>query len=161
MKQIDIESFLSLEGYDTETRKSRRKNSDINTQEFFTPYEIVKKMTDKISDEDWSNPEKTFCDPCMGNGQFIVYIIWNRLQHGIDVYTAVNTCFGVELMEDNVRETRHRIIQLLDMLDIYYDEDIIMDTLLKNLVCADFFKWNFEQWRPYSPEELKKIAKKK
>ena len=160
MKDIDIEQFLSLEGYDTETRKARRKNSEVNTQEFFTPYEIVKKMADKIPDEDWSNPSKTFCDPCFGNGQFIVYIIWNRLQHGIDWYTAVNTCFGVELMQDNVREAHHRVIKLLDALDIYYDEDLVMDTLLKNLVCADFFKWNFDEWRMYTVDELKSINKK-
>ena len=39
----------------------RRKGSG-GTQEFFTPYSIVKKMCDSISEKDWSNPDKTFCD---------------------------------------------------------------------------------------------------
>ena len=30
----------------------------------------------------------------------------------------------------------------------------------RNLVCSDFFKWNFEEWRPYTEEELKKLKKK-
>ena len=141
---FDIEKFLSLEGYE-ETRKDRRKGSG-GSNEFFTPYSIVKKMCDKISDEDWSDPKKTFCETCFGNGQFVIYIIWNRLQHGIDWKTALETCYGVELMQDNVYETHERIIKLFDSLGINYDKDIAMDIMLKNLVCSDFFEWDFENW---------------
>ena len=66
---FNIEKFLDLTGYDTKERVSRRKNSKVNSQEFFTPYSIVKKMCDKISEEDWSNPNKTFCEPTFRNGQ--------------------------------------------------------------------------------------------
>ena len=62
INSFNIEKFLDLTGYDTEYRKSRRKNSKVNTQEFFTPYSIVKKMCDKVPEEDWSNPDKVFCD---------------------------------------------------------------------------------------------------
>ena len=68
MVKFNIEQFLNLQGYATDERKSRRKGSK-GTQEFFTPYEIVKKMGDKISEEDWIDTTKTFCDPCFGNGQ--------------------------------------------------------------------------------------------
>ena len=155
--KFNIEDFLSLDGYE-ETRKDRRKGSG-GSQEFFTPYSIVKKMCDKISEEDWSNPDKTFCEPCFGNGQFVIYIIWNRLQHGIDWKTALETLFGVELMQDNVYETHGRIIKLFDALGIDYDEDVAMDIMLNNLVCSDFFTWNFEEWRPYTSDELKLIQK--
>lgn len=157
VNSFNIEQFLDLSDYATEERKSRRKNSKINTQEFFTPYSIVKKMCDKVPEEDWSNPNKTFCEPCFGNGQFVIYIIWNRLQHGIDWKTTLETCTGVELMQDNVYETHGRIIKLFDVLGIDYDEDVAMDIMLKNLVCSDFFKWNFEEWRPYTDDELKKL----
>ena len=158
---FNIEQFLDLSDYATEERKSRRKGGSKSTQEFFTPYEIVKRMADKISEEDWSNSDKTFCEPCFGNGQFLIYIIWNRLQHGIDWKTALETCYGVELMQDNVYETHARIIKLFDALGIDYDEDIAMDIMLRNLVCNDFFTWNFEEWRPYTEEELKKQKTKK
>ena len=153
---FNIENFLDLEGYE-QSRLDRRKNNKEGkaTQEFFTPYSIVKKMGDKIPEEDWSNPNKTFCEPSFGNGQFVIYIIWNRLQHGIDWKTTLETCYGVELMQDNVYETHGRIIKLFDALGIDYDEDVAMDIMLKNLVCSDFFKWNFEKWRPYTEEELK------
>lgn len=156
---FNIEQFLSLEGYE-EIRKDRRKGHS-GTAEFFTPYSIVKKMADKISEEDWSDPNKIFCETCFGNGQFVIYIIWNRLQHGIDWKTALETLYGVELMQDNVYETHGRIIKLFDALDIDYDEDIAMDIMLKNLVCSDFFEWNFEEWRAYTEEELKKLNIKK
>ena len=55
---FDIEKFLDLTGYE-ETRKDRRKSKEINSQEFFTPYSIVKRMADKIPDEDWSNDKST------------------------------------------------------------------------------------------------------
>lgn len=67
---FDIEQFLNLDDYATEERVSRRKNSEANSQEFFTPYSIVKCMADKIQDEEWSDPEKTFLEPAAGNGQW-------------------------------------------------------------------------------------------
>ena len=154
MMKFNIEQFLNLQGYTTEERKSRRKGSK-GTQEFFTPYEIVKRMGGKISEEDWSNPDNTFCEPAFGNGQFVIYIIWNRLQHGIDWKTALETCYGVELMQDNVDETKERIIDLLNKLNIEYDKDVAYEIMNRNLVCSDFFKWNFEEWRPYREDELK------
>ena len=160
-KDFNIEQFLSLNGYDTEERKSRRKNSKINSQEFFTPYSIVKKMADKVPEDYWGDPTRTFLEPSMGNGQFVIYIIWNRLQHGIHWKTALETCYGVELMQDNVYETHGRIIKLFDALGIDYDEDIAMDIMLRNLVCHDFFKWNFKNWRPMTEEEIKQSKKKK
>ena len=39
-----IETLLDLTNYATDTRVARRKNSKVNTQEFFTPYSIVKLM---------------------------------------------------------------------------------------------------------------------
>ena len=50
-------------------------------------------------------------------------------------------------MQDNVYETHGRIIKLLDALDIDYDEDVAFDIMLENLVCSDFFEWDFENWR--------------
>ena len=144
-KSYMIKNLLDLTDYATETRKARRKGRK-STQEFFTPYEIVKKMADKVPEEDWADPTKTFCEPCFGNGQFVLYIIWNRIQHGVDYLTAIKTCYGVELMQDNVKETYERIFKLLDLLEIDYDKNEVLNVLKKNLVCSDFFEWDFENW---------------
>ena len=156
-----IEQILNIDNYATEDRVARRKGGSKSTQEFFTPYEIVKKMADKIPVEDWCNPDKTFLEPCFGNGQFVLYIIYKRILSGIDWRTTLSTLYGVELMQDNVAETKERIFGLLDKLNIQYDKSEAQSILDANLICSDFFEWNFEEWRPYTEDELKKISKKK
>lgn len=161
MKQIDIEKFLDLSNYATATRVSRRKNSDVNSQEFFTPYEIVKKIADKISESDWSNPEKTFLEPSFGNGQFVIFIIYNRIQHGVSWKDTLKTLFGVELMPDNVQETKDRIISLLSEMEIQFNKEEALKIIDHNLVCSNFFKWDFENWCPIKEPEPKKKPKSK
>ena len=150
-----IEQLLDLTNYATETRVARRKTGK-KTNEFFTPYSIVKRMADKIPDDDWSDPTKTFLESSFGNGQFVVYIVWNRIQHGIDWETALKTLYGVELMFDNVQECHDRVIDLLTKLGIEFDERTARKIMKKNLVCSDFFKWDFENWKPIFCETDKK-----
>ena len=158
LTNFNIEQFLSIDGYVNDVRKKRRKLSVgyKGSQEFFTPYSIVKRMCDKIPDSDWSDPKKTFLESSFGNGQFVVYIVWNRIQHGIDWETALKTLYGVELMTDNVIETHDRVIDLLTKLNIDFDERTARKIMKKNLVCSDFFKWDFEHWKPIFCETDKK-----
>ena len=144
---FNIEQLLDLTNYATEARVARRKTGK-KTQEYFTPYSIVKRMCDKIPDSDWSDPTKTFLEPSFGSGQFVVYIVWNRIQHGVDWETTLNTLYGVELMADNVLECHDRVIELLTKLNIDFDEYTARKIMKENLVCSDFFKWDFEHWRP-------------
>lgn len=158
---FDIEKFLDLSGYDNETRVSRRKDKTGDfSNEFFTPYEIVKKMCEKIPDQDWSNPDKTFLEPTCGNFQFIIYIIYKRILSGIDWKTAISTCYGVELMQDNVDEGKQRIFNLLESLGIDYNYEEVRSIVDHNFVCNDFYKWNFDEWRPMTEEEILEEEKK-
>ena len=145
---FDIEKFLSLEGYDNDIRKSRRKNSEVNSQEFFTPYSIVKKMADKVPDEEWSDSEKTFLEPAAGNGQFVCYIIYRRIISGISPEIAFKTCYATELMEDNVIEMKERCIDLLKKMNVDFNESEIRSIMDKNFVQADFFNWDYNNWKP-------------
>ena len=131
-----------------ETRKARRKGKG-GTNEFFTPASLVNKMCDKISDEDWSDPVKTFLEPCAGNGNFVVEIIRRRLAHGVDWVTALETLYCVELMADNVAELKERVIALLQELVPGGIDVVQASSIMKhNIVCSDFFKWDFEHWCP-------------
>ena len=153
--EFNIEKFLDLSDYATDKRKARRKGKN-GTQEFYTPYSIVKKMMDKISSEDWADTKKTFLEPSYGHGNFIIGILYRRIvEYGIPWRTALQTLYGVELMQDNVDETKERIIDLLNKLNIEYDKDVAYEIMNRNIVCSDFFKWNFEEWRPYREDELK------
>ena len=140
---------MALENsYATETRVNRRKGSG-GTQEFFTPSSLVSKMCDKIPSDDWSNLTKTFLEPCFGNGNFLVEIIRRRIvDYSIDWKIVLNNLYGVELMPDNVQEAKDRIIELLKSLNIDFNEQEARDIMNHNLVCSDFFKWDFENWRP-------------
>lgn len=134
--------------YAVEIRLNRRKGSG-GTQEFFTPSSLVSKMCDKIPSTDWSNPTKTFLEPCFGNGNFLVEIIRRRIvDYSIDWKIVLNNLYGVELMSDNVQEAKDRIIELLKNLKIDFNEQEARDIMNHNLVCSDFFKWDFENWRP-------------
>lgn len=142
---------MALENsYATTTRIERRKGVD-GTQEFFTPSSLVSKMCDKIPSTDWSDPTKTFLEPCFGNGNFLVEIIRRRIvDYSIDWKIVLNNLYGVELMPDNVQEAKDRIIELLKSLNINFNEQEARDIMNHNLVCSDFFKWDFENWRPIS-----------
>lgn len=140
-----------------EVRNNRRKGKE-GTQEFFTPSSLVNKMCDKILSSDWSNPDKTFLEPCFGNGNFLVEIIRRRIvDYKIDYKTTLETLYGVELMSDNVVEAKERIISLLKEISPGFDESLARQIMDKNLVCSDFFKWDFENWKPipeYKSTEL-------
>ena len=151
MKDIDIKKLIDIV-HATDIRKNRRSGSS-GTQEFFTPYTIVKHMCDKISEADWSNPEKTFLEPSMGDGNFVIFIIYNRIQHGVSWKDALSTLYGVELMSDNVQETKDRIISLLLEMEIQFDKAEALKIMDHNLVCSDFFKWDFENWKPIEDEK--------
>ena len=156
INNFSIENFLDLKNYVTDARKKRRKEGKFGggTQEFFTPYSIVKRMGDKVDDKTWSDPTKTFLENSFGNGQFVVYIVWERIQHGIDWKTALETLYGIELQPDNVTETHDRVIELLTKLNIDFDERIARNIMEKNLVCSDIFKWDFEHWRPITESQI-------
>lgn len=149
---FDIERFLSLEGYATDIRQERRKGSG-GSQEFFTPPKLVIHMGNKISENQWNNPEANFLEPCLGNGNFVIYIIYNKIKHGSTWLQALSHTFGVELMSDNVKETHQRVHQLLAEMGIQYDKQQAQQIMDHNLVCSDFFKWNFQNWCPIKEQK--------
>ena len=64
-----------MEGYNT---YEKRKNND----EVFTPPHLIEEMLDKLDPSVWSDPAKTWLDPCAGLGNFSV-IILKRLVEGL------------------------------------------------------------------------------
>lgn len=153
---FNIEEFLSLAGYATNERQERRKGSG-GTQEFFTPYKLIRKLADKISEKTWSDPDKNFLEPCMGNGQMILYIIYNRIIHGIPWDITLSHLWGIDILEDNVKETHHRIHELLKQMNINYDKEQAQHILNHNLVCSDFFKWDFKNWKPIIENKAQRL----
>ena len=90
----------------------KRKERHQKTQEDFTPVEICRILFEG-QDELFSNFKKTFCDPCCGTGNIIRYLLRERLNYcktSTDVYKALETIYGTELMEDNTEECKQKIL---------------------------------------------------
>lgn len=164
--KFNIEKFLSLDEYVTEERSERRKTQNNkngkSSSEFFTPYCIVKQMTDKISSDILKDPTKTFMESSFGNGQFLIMILYKRIvEYSINWKIALETLYGVELIESNVIEARNRVHELLRNIAPDYSPRVANRIMNKNFVCHDFFTWKFEDWRPYTYEELHPKKRKK
>ena len=65
-----------IEGYNT---YEKRKDND----EVFTPPFLIDEMLDKLEESVWSDPTKTWLDPCAGIGNFSVLVL-KRLMEGLE-----------------------------------------------------------------------------
>ena len=150
----------NYKSYQEDDRKARRKGKNA-TNEFFTPYSIVVRMMDKISSEDWVDPTKTFLEPSCGSGNFVVGILYRRIvEYNIDWKQALKTTFALDLVSSNVDEMKERVHTMLSEIcpDIY-NKASATRIMNKNFVCANFFEWDFENWKPMTEEDIKTIKK--
>lgn len=78
--------------------------------EVFTPAALVAEMLDKLPQDCWL-PDKTFLEPSCGTGNFLVQILERKLQAGHRPLQALSTIYGVDIMQDNIFESRKRMLQ--------------------------------------------------
>lgn len=131
--------------------KEERKNCGAE----WTPPEIISKMMGMVSDEEWAKPNDNMLDPTCGTGNIIVCMVLNKIYHGIDPTTAIEHVYGIELLPQNVKICRERLLKIVGNTAKH------REIVKKNIVCSDFFLWNIEEWRPYTTKELKELAKTK
>lgn len=154
---FNIKDFIDNYRSDKDKERDSRR---VDTNEVFTPFELIENMCQKISDADWTNKEKTFLEPSFGTGNIILYIIWNRICHGVSWQDALSTIYGTELMLDNVQEAKARIFELLCRLEVITrdDKNKVLKILDSHLVCTDFFDWDFENWKPLKQKETTAVS---
>jgi hypothetical protein len=104
------------------------------TGEVFTPTDLVREMLEKIPQEQFRDPTKTFLDNSCGDGQFLGEVVIRKLENGSTFEQALSTVYGVDLMPDNVAECQKRI--LCGREDLRYIVE-------KNIVCADALTYNY------------------
>ena len=100
-------------------RKKRRKQ----TAEVFTPPKLVGEMVNKLPKEVWEEG-KTFIDPACGNGNFLIHILWRKLHEGQDSIKALESVYGLDIMRDNIRECRLRLLKIISMFEDITEEHI-------------------------------------
>jgi len=82
------------------------------TGEVFTPPELVNEMLDKLPENQWTDPSKTFIDPACGNGNFLVEVIRRKIEAGAQPLHALMTTYGVDIMSDNIVECQQRLVRV-------------------------------------------------
>ena len=76
MTNEELRLQQEIEGYNT---YEKRKDND----EVFTPPFLIEEMLDKLEESVWSDPTKTWLDPCAGIGNFSVLVL-KRLMEGLE-----------------------------------------------------------------------------
>jgi type I restriction-modification system DNA methylase subunit len=107
------------------------------TGEVFTPAELVQEVLDKMDQSLFADPDKTFLDNCCGDGQFLSEVLIRKVQNGINFETALSTIYGVDIMPDNVAETRQRLI------DIAGDTPENWKIVNSNILCKDGLTYDY------------------
>ena len=136
-----------------------RKERHHITQEDFTPDTVVKELYSYFPEDVYSDFSKTILDPCCGTGNLLLYVIKERLKRSTtenDVYDALYTVYGTELMNDNVDECksyiRNLILEICKENNISVNIDRINGILEHNIVHTNMFDWNYELWCSKNPK---------
>ena len=79
------------------------------TQEVFTPQELVESMIDDISLEILQDPSSTFIDNSAGSGNFLVGLKNRLLEYHTEEHILNHMLYAVEMMEDNHKELCARL----------------------------------------------------
>ena len=122
-----------------------RENSRVKaTGEVFTPTPLVQEVLDQLSQETFTDPNKTFLDPACGDGQFLGEVIIRKIENGSTFEQALNTVYGVDLMPDNVELCRERLL---------CGREDLRHIVEQNIVCADGLRYHyrFDGSPPYDP----------
>lgn len=155
------------------------------TGEVFTPPELVEKLLDRLPADCWEDSTETWLDPTCGNGAFLICVKNRLLEHHPLDHILNNMLFGVDFMEDNIKECISALYGE-GLVKKVFDKDILgshdrdgfisMFThngkLVKHIIQADGleYDYNFDErqhadsfiskW-PEKPKKTKKQKKSK
>ena len=74
------------------------------TQEVFTPMELVESMIDEIDVELLKDSDSTFIDNSAGCGNFLIALKKKLLEYHTEEHILDHMLYAVEMMEDNHKE---------------------------------------------------------
>lgn len=122
-----------------------------STGEVFTPTFLVQEILDQLQQDLFSDSSKTFLDNSCGDGQFLGEILIRKVENGINFEQALQTIYGVDLMQDNVDLCRERL--LCGRTDLKHIVE-------QNIVCADALRYHyrFDGTDPYETEQDRHLS---
>lgn len=153
----------------------KSKERVVNHGEVFTAQREVNAMCDLVKEET-ERIESRFLEPACGNGNFLAEILRRKLEVVKNRYRknffdyeryavlAVSSLYGIDILEDNVKECRERLFKIWDKEYVTNVKNLVSGEcreavqyiLKKNIVCGDaltmkqndgtsiiFSEWNF------------------
>ena len=111
--------------------------------EVFTAEREVKAMCDLIPEDIWRDITKTFLEPACGNGNFLVEIFERKLKYckgEKDGLKALASIVGIDIMQDNVEESRIRLMTMYCKAFPKASETAILlasGILCNNIICGN------------------------
>lgn len=102
--------------------------------EVFTPTFLVQQILDSMDQSLFKDPNKTFCDPSCGDGQFLSEVLIRKVENGIDYETALASIYGVDLMPDNIKLCQDRLL---------CEREDLRHIVEQNIVCADALTYHY------------------
>ena len=104
------------------------------TGEVFTPTLLVQEILEQIPIDQFTDPTKTFLDNSCGDGQFLSEVLIRKMENGSTFEQALQTIYGVDLMQDNVDQCRERL--LCGRSDLAH-------IVNRNIVCHDALTYDY------------------
>ena len=104
------------------------------TGEVFTPTPLVQEILDRLDPSLFQDPTKTFLDPTCGDGQFLGEVLIRKIENGHPFEQALQSIYGVDLMQDNVDLCRERLL---------CGREDLRHIVEKNIVCHDALTYNY------------------
>jgi len=122
-EQRDVHMIATKEQRDKRVKK---------TAEIFTPHFLVNQMLDKLPAEVWEEG-KTFVDPAAGNGNMLIHVLYRKIAvYDHDPLMALQSVYGVDIMRDNIRECRLRLLKIISVFYEITEDDVA--TVLQQVV---------------------------
>lgn len=81
--------------------------------EVFTPAHIVDKMCSMVPEEVWKDPTYLYLEPTCGTGNFLVAILQKRIDTRMPLSLALNTLWGMDILEDNIHDSQVRLSEII------------------------------------------------
>lgn len=118
-------------------KRQKRKNE---TSEDFTPKSLVLKMVDELPIGFFTCETKTFLDPACGNGNILVVVLQKKLDKKHNPLKAIQSIYGCDIMQDNIKECRLRLLKVLQINGIKITEETIK-AVFTNIICTPLNKY--------------------
>ena len=127
------------------------------TAEIFTSSKTVNEMLELLPIETWQE-SKTFLDPACGNGNILIEVLRRKLLLGYDPLRSLQTIYGADLMPENIRECRFRLLNLISQKGEISEEMIRI--VFSNVVCTNRLpKGSLDYDFNFSPSRAEKTIK--